>query len=305
MSELKNHKPLYLQMESGEREARVEQLRRALERCRYCPRRCGVDRAGGQTGLCGAPSEAVIDGAGPHFGEERVLVGKGGSGTIFFVYCNLACVFCQNWTISQGTDGGKTLSAVDLSAVLLDLQQQGCSNINLVSPTPYLYPIAAAIDRAAKEELHLPVVYNSSGYESVEMLKLLRGFVDIYMPDAKYSSDAIGEMYSGVKGYYTYLQEGLKEMQRQVGDLALDQRGVAYKGLLVRHLVLPGQLAGTDRLARFLSREVSPRCAVNVMEQYRPAYRSADYKAINRRVTADEYRQARKIIADAGLRLID
>lgn len=298
-------KPLYMQMEAGERAARVERLRRALERCSYCPRCCGVNRAGGQAGLCGAPLNAVIDGAGPHFGEERVLVGRGGSGTIFFVYCNLACVFCQNWTISRGIDRGKKLTAAELAEVMLDMQQQGCSNINLVSPTPYLYSIAAAIDRAAKEGLVLPVVYNSSGYESAEMLKLLRGFVDIYMPDAKYSCDAAGELYSGVKEYYSHLKDALKEMQRQVGDLVLDGRGVAFRGLLIRHLVLPGDLAGTAALARFLSREISPSCAINVMEQYYPAYRAAEFKELDRRITTDEYYRARKIIKDAGLRLID
>ncbi len=305
MAEMQKQKPFYLQMETGERKKRVEQLRRVLERCSCCPRGCGVNRQGGQTGLCGAPVEAAIDGAGPHFGEESVLVGRGGSGTIFFVHCNLACVFCQNWTISCGIDRGKKLTAADLAEVMLDLQQQGCSNINLVSPTPYLYPIAAAIDLAAHEGLVLPIVYNSSGYESVEMLKLLRGFIDIYMPDAKYSSDAAGQIYSGVKGYYTHFKDALKEMQRQVGDLALDDRGAALRGLLVRHLVLPADLSGTAALARFLSLEISPLCAVNVMEQYYPAYRAAEYQEINRRITKDEYHRARKMIRDAGLRLID
>ncbi len=299
------YRPLYLEMPAEMRRRRVRQFRQILEQCSYCPRLCRVDRTAGEAGDCGAPNEARVDGASPHFGEESVLVGRGGSGTIFFVYCNMGCVFCQNWPISRGLQKGETLSVEDLADLMLQLQRRNCSNINLVSPTPYLYQITAAIDEAAGRGLRLPVVYNSSGYERVEMLKLLDGFIDIYMPDAKFSSDLAGELYSGVTGYYTQLKTALKEMQRQVGDLALDRQGLAYRGLLVRHLVMPGEVAGTEALAAFLNSEVSPRCAVNVMGQYYPTHRADEFAEINRRITAEEYRSAREAVRRAGLRLID
>ncbi len=298
-------KPFYLAMSEAQRAERVRRLKARLRRCTICPRRCRVDRLAGEAGKCGAADTVIVSSAGPHFGEESVLVGSGGSGTIFFVYCNLACVFCQNWPISRGVERGETVTIEDLAAMMLRLQRQGCENINLVTPTPYLYQIAAAIDRAAAGGLRLPVVYNSSGYEAVTSLRLLDGFIDIYMPDAKYSSDLAGELYSGVRGYYTHLQKALKEMQRQVGDLALGRRGTVYRGLLVRHLVMPGGAAGTAALARFLKKEISPACAVNVMAQYYPAYRAGEFPALNRRITAAEYRSARDAVQKAGLRLID
>ncbi|MEW5786006.1 MAG: radical SAM protein [Bacillota bacterium] len=300
-----NKAPAYLLMSADERRDRVERFKNILKRCIFCPRRCLADRAAGKTGRCGAPRDVVVDGAGPHFGEESVLVGREGSGTIFFVYCNLACVFCQNWTISRGVQRGELWSMEDLARAMLKLQEQGCHNINLVSPTPYLYQITAALDLAAERGLRLPVVYNSSGYESVDILRLLCGFVDIYLPDAKYTSNRAGEKYSGVKGYFSRLKESLIEMQRQVGDLVVDDSGVARRGLLVRHLVMPGGIAGTEELARFLKEEVSARCAVNVMAQYYPAYRAAVFSELNRRVTAAEYRSAREAVRRAGLRLID
>jgi putative pyruvate formate lyase activating enzyme len=303
--EEQGRKPFYLGMSEAARAARIRRLRANLAKCSLCPRRCRVDRLAGEAGECGAADAVIVSSAGPHFGEESVLVGSGGSGTIFFVHCNLACVFCQNWPISRGVERGDRVSIAELASLMIRLQRQGCENINLVTPTPYLYQIAAAIDEAAAAGLRLPVVYNSSGYEAVASLKLLNGFIDIYMPDAKYSDDLAGELYSGVKGYYTHLQKALKEMQRQVGDLALDRRGTAYRGLLVRHLVMPGAVSGTAALARFLADEISPACAVNVMAQYYPTYRAGEFPAINRRITTAEHRSARELIRRAGLRLID
>lgn len=299
------YRPFYLERTEDERLERIGRLEEILRDCSLCPRECRVDRLAGRAGQCGAAGSVVISSAQPHFGEESVLVGRGGSGTIFFVYCNMNCVFCQNWPISRGLESGSKVTIDELAAMMLRLQELGCHNINLVSPTPYLYQIASAINRAAGRGLGVPVVYNSGGYEAVETLALLDGFVDIYMPDAKYSSDMAGELFSGVKGYYSHLQQALAEMQRQVGDLAVGPEGLAYRGLLVRHLVMPGKIAGTAALASFLRDRISPRCAVNVMAQYYPAHRAGEYPELRRRVTAGEYRQAVDAVREAGLRLID
>lgn len=255
-------------------------------------------------GKCGAGADLLVSSAGPHFGEESELVGPGGSGTIFFMNCNLECVFCQNWTISRAAGRGDVLSGAGLAALMLGLQEQGCSNINLVSPTPYISQIPAAIDLAAVRGLSLPVVYNCGGYESVQSLRLLEGFIDIYMPDAKYGSDAAGMTYSGVPDYYTRLKEALKEMQRQVGDLKMGEEGLAWRGLLVRHLVMPGNIASSDEIARFLSEEISPGCVVNVMAQYYPAYRASEFPLLTRRITASEYSAARSEFEGRNLRLL-
>jgi len=301
-----NHRPdpAYMRLPVSEREVRIEKLQQMMASCTLCPRQCRVDRLNGEIGKCEAPAEALITSAGPHFGEESVLVGPGGSGTIFFIHCNLGCVYCQNWTISRGIDPGRQVNSEELARVMLHLQNRGCSNINLVTPTPYLSGIAEAVNLAAEKGLHLPVVYNCGGYESVEILHLLEGFIDIYMPDAKYGSDASGEIYSGVSDYYTRLRDALKEMQDQVGDLAVGPDNLAYRGLLVRHLVLPEDLAGSETIARFLSEEVSPHCAVNVMAQYYPAHRSGEFPALNRRITTDEFLTAREAFRKAGLRLL-
>lgn len=296
--------PAYLKMSEEERADRVSQFYRNMHKCTFCPRRCRVNRIQGERGQCGAAGDLYISSAGPHFGEERELVGRGGSGTIFFSNCNLACVFCQNWTISRGLDTDRPGSTEDLAKTMLRLQEGGCSNINLVTPTPYLYHITSAIDRAARGGLKLPVVYNCGGYEAVESLKLLEGFIDIYMPDAKYGSDQKGETYSGVKDYYSRLRETLKEMQRQVGDLQVGPDGIARRGLLVRHLVLPGNLSESETVAQMLKEEISPHCAVNVMAQYYPAHRADQYHFLNRRLSSLEFLEAREAFLKAGLRIL-
>ncbi|MBW6464694.1 MAG: radical SAM protein [Firmicutes bacterium] len=286
------------------RAEKIAALQRLAADCVLCPRSCRVNRLQGEKGRCGAAGQTLISSAGPHFGEEKELVGRGGSGTIFFVNCNLECVFCQNWTISRAHDSGRAVTTAELASLMLSLQEDRCSNINLVTPTPYLHQIASAIDLAASKGLTLPVVYNCGGYESVQSLRLLEGFIDIYMPDAKYGSDSSGRLYSGVPDYYTRLKESLKEMQRQVGDLKTDSSGLAYAGLLVRHLVMPENIAGSSEIARFLSEEISPRCAVNVMAQYYPSYRAGEYKPLTRRITSAEFLAARDAFADRNLRLL-
>ncbi len=296
--------PAYLQMGEEKRSERVNKFYRVMHNCSFCPRRCRVNRLQGERGQCGAAADLYISSAGPHFGEERELVGRSGSGTIFFSNCNLACVYCQNWPISRGIDTDRPGSVEELARTMLHLQDSGCSNINLVTPTPYLYQITAAIDRAAREGLKLPVVYNCGGYESVESLRLLEGFIDIYMPDAKYGSDQAGEKYSGVKDYYSRLKEALKEMQRQVGDLEVGLEGTATRGLLVRHLVLPDNLSESETVAQMLKEEISPHCAVNVMAQYYPAHRAEEYHSLKRRLNTGEFLKAREAFLKAGLRLL-
>ncbi len=296
--------PSYLKLSQADREKKIAELYQISDSCSLCPRSCQVNRPAGEKGRCGAAADVIVCSAGPHFGEESELVGRGGSGTIFFVNCNLECIFCQNWTISRGVERGETVSIDQLASLMLNLQNQGCSNINLVSPTPYLYQIAAAIDRAAESGLKLPVVYNCGGYEAVQPLTVLEGLIDIYMPDAKYASDKIGARYSGVPDYFTRFSASIKEMQRQVGDLVPGPGNLAYRGLLVRHLVMPGDLAESEKMARFLSSEVSANCAVNVMAQYYPAYQADDHPPLDRRITADEFNAAREAFRRAGLRLL-
>lgn len=297
-------KPAYLVMPEAKFLKRIEMLKQVMNSCTICPRNCRIDRLNGVRGQCGAAGEIIISSIGPHFGEEQELVGSGGSGTIFFTNCNLECVYCQNWTISRGEEKGTIFSEDELAEAMLSLQKRGCSNLNLVSPTPYLYGIVSSLFKAAKKGLSLPLVYNCGGYESLDSLKLLEGLVDIYMPDAKYASDEAGRLYSGVSDYFSRLREALKEMQRQVGDLETGIDGLAYRGLLVRHLVLPGNIAESKKMARFLKDEVSPNCAVNVMAQYYPAYLADHYSVLNRRITSGEHSEARKAFLEKGLRLL-
>ena len=296
---------------TGELRTRVERAVAGLASCRMCPRRCGVNRLTAQSGarekrlgLCRTGRVAKVAGYGPHFGEEPPLVGRGGSGTIFFSCCNLDCVFCQNWDISHD-DEGQELSAEELAAVMVRLQELGCENINLVSPSHVVPQILEALETAAAAGLRVPLVYNSGGYDAVETLRLLDGVVDIYMPDAKYASDDVAARYSGVSDYVGRNREAIREMHRQVGDLVCDERGVAARGLLVRHLVLPGGAAGTEHVMRFLAREVSVHIYVNVMDQYHPAGEASKYPSLARRITGEEYREALAATRAAGLYRLD
>ena len=241
---------------------------------------------------------------GPHFGEEAPLVGRCGSGTIFFAYCNLHCVFCQNYSISQLGEG-RAVDITELADMMLSLQSKGCHNINLVSPTHVVPFILEALEVAAGKGLQVPIVYNTGGYDSLETLELLDGIVDIYMPDMKYSAGDVGQKFSDIEQYPQVNRTAVKEMHRQVGDLQVDESGVAVRGLLVRHLVLPDGLAGTDGVVKFIATEISHNTYLNVMAQYHPCYRAFDYPQISRPITREEFSAAIELARRFGLDRLD
>ncbi len=296
--------PSYLELlESGELDRRIEALYARLSPCVLCPNECRVDRLRGEKGLCRVGDRPMISSYGPHFGEEAPLVGFGGSGTIFFTYCNLACVYCQNWEISHLGEG-EEISVEELARIMLLLQARGCHNINLVTPTHQVPFIVEAVKKAAEEGLRLPLVYNCGGYESVETLKLLEGIVDIYMPDFKYADEKVALRLSKVRKYPQIARKALKEMHRQVGDLVIKD-GIALRGLLVRHLVLPGGLAGTPEVLRFIARELSPETYVNIMDQYRPCGEAWKYPPLDRPLYREEYEEALAWAERVGLKRLD
>lgn len=294
--------PGYIKLyESGELEERIKGLRTLLSPCRVCPRNCGVDRLQGEVGTCRAGKELMLSSAFPHFGEEEPLVGINGSGTIFLTHCNLRCIFCQNYDISHGGEG-KGVDPEDLADVMIALQNKGCHNINLVTPTHYTPQIVEALPFAVEKGLRLPLVYNCGGYESVETLRLLDGIIDIYMPDAKYSNAEAARRYSKAPDYFEVMKKALKEMHRQVGDLKLDERGIAYRGLLIRHLVMPNGVVGTKEVVEFIAKELSTNSYVNIMSQYRPCYQAYKYPEIDRRITYTEYFEALNMAKKVGLK---
>jgi len=270
---------------------RAVRAKRMLSNCTLCPRHCGVDRTAGELGFCGTGDLAVVASYSPHFGEEPPLVGRWGSGTIFFCGCNLGCIFCQNYDISH-LKRGSEVSCEELAAMMLALQNRGCHNINFVTPTHVVPQILDALVVARADGLNVPLVYNCGGYESLETLKLLDGVIDVYMPDVKYSDDAVSEALSRAGDYWEVCRAAVKEMHRQVGDLRTDGNGVAASGLLVRHLVLPEGLAGTGAVMRFLAEEISADTYVNVMEQYRPCYRADEDGRLARRISVKEFAEA-------------
>jgi putative pyruvate formate lyase activating enzyme len=289
---------------SGALEERAALAARCLADCDLCARYCHVDRRHAVRGaVCRTGARAVVHGFGPHHGEEGPLRGWNGSGTIFFSWCNLRCVFCQNWEIShQGL--GREVEAEELAAMMLALQAAGCHNINLVTPSHVVAQVLAAVLIAAERGLRLPLVYNSGGYDSPEALALLDGVVDIYMPDMKYGESEAAHKYSHVRGYWEVNRAAVKEMHRQVGDLVLDG-GLAQRGLLVRHLVLPDDLARSEKVLAFLAEEVSLGTYVNVMCQYRPCYRAADCPPLGRPVAGEEHSRALALAAGYGLHRLD
>ena len=289
---------------TGELKARAEKAKSILEECSLCPRHCGVNRLAGESGECHITNQIMVSSYGPHFGEEAPLVGRNGSGTIFFTYCNLRCVFCQNSTISQLGEGSN-VDREGLARIMLSLQARGCHNINLVSPTHVVPYILDVLELAASMGLHLPIVYNSGGYDSVETLELLDGIIDIYMPDMKYSDDKTAEQLSGIKDYPKVNRAAIKEMHRQVGDLQIDEQGVAQRGLLVRHLVLPDQLAGTQKVVRFLAQEVSTNTYLNIMAQYHPCHKAFDIPLLARPVNKEEFYEAIDLAHQQGLYRLD
>jgi putative pyruvate formate lyase activating enzyme len=296
-------RPSYLDLDRQNLNRRIEKARSMLSPCTLCPRGCRVNRTEGRVGACKTASKAKVSSFNPHFGEERPLVGSGGSGTIFFSNCNLGCVFCQNYEISQ-LGAGELVEPREIASMMLHLSRSGCENINLVSPTHVVPQILEALPIAIDRGLQLPIVYNTGGYDSVETLRLLDGIIDIYMPDMKYSDNEAAGRFSGVGDYVEVNRKAVAEMHRQVGDLQIHE-GVATRGLLVRHLILPEDLAGTEEVVRFLSNEISNETYLNLMNQYRPCYRARDFPSLSRRITRHEYVDAVKKAKRHGLRRLD
>lgn len=277
---------------TGELAARARQAVERLESCDLCARYCRVDRTRGRRGaVCRSGRQAVVSSAFPHHGEEDPIRGWRGSGTIFFSWCNLRCVYCQNWELSWKGEG-REVDAATLARMMLELQRAGCHNINFVSPSHVVAQILEALEIAAGEGLSLPLVYNSGGYDSPEALALLDGVIDIYMPDTKYADSEVARRYSHIRDYVRWNRVALSEMHRQVGDLAVNDEGVALRGLLVRHLVLPGGRAGTEEVLKFLAQEISTNTYLNLMDQYRPCFKAVGEAGLDRRLSSDEYRHA-------------
>ena len=275
-------------LQTGELEEKSIALAGLLSNCDICPRKCGVDRIAGDVGICGVGERVWVSSYGPHQGEEDPVRGVNGSGTIFFSGCNLNCLYCQNADISQKLTGME-ISIRELANLMLELQGMACHNINLVSPTHVVPQIAEAIYLAAVDGLTLPIVYNSGGYDSLQTLQYLDGIIDIYMPDMKYSDEKVGRDFSNIPSYPAVNQAAVLEMHRQVGDLKLSGDGVAERGLLIRHLVLPNGLAGSQQVLRFLAEKISVGTYLNIMDQYSPAYQAYRKIDINRRITRAEY----------------
>jgi putative pyruvate formate lyase activating enzyme len=284
--------PSYIGLhEEGKLSQRIHSLDGFLKECRLCPRECRVNRLDGEVGTCQAGFNLKVSSAFPHFGEELPLVGFHGSGTIFLTHCNLRCIFCQNYDISH-FGSGERMTSSDMARVMLRLQEMGCHNINFVTPTHYAPQIVASLPEAIEKGLRLPIVYNCSGYESLEVIQLLEGIVDIYMPDVKYLDEKHSKRFSNAPDYPRVIRNVLKEMHRQVGDLATNSKGIAERGLLVRHLVMPNGVASSEAVLRFIAEEISVDSYINIMDQYRPEYRAIEYPEINRRITHREYMEA-------------
>jgi len=293
--------PAYLNLvENGELAERSVAAKEILSSCTLCPWNCMVDRLSGETGQCQIGGQARVYSYMAHRGEEKPLIGTRGSGTIFFSGCNLHCQYCQNSDISQ-ENYGMGVSADVLASMMLDLQSQGCHNINLVSPTHIVPQFLDALLVAVEEGLRLPIIYNTGGYDKVSSLQLLDSIVDIYLPDMKYADKDIAQRFSGVKDYPAINRAAIKEMHRQAGDLEVDEKGIAIRGLMVRHLVLPNELACTRTVAAFIAEEISTNTYINVMDQYRPEYNACNFPQLNRRVTRQEYMVAVETVKEAGL----
>ncbi|MDA8340053.1 MAG: radical SAM protein [Nitrospiraceae bacterium] len=298
------HIVAYLRLSRDELWEKVRLSEEILKNCTLCPRNCKVDRTSGEIGFCRTGNKPFVASWGPHFGEERPLVGRLGSGTVFFSFCNLGCIFCQNWTISHLGEGNE-ISFEKLAEIMLEIQDMGCHNINLVTPTHQMPMILRSIAIASEMGLNIPIVYNCGGYESLEAIKILDGVVDIYMPDFKYSNPEMALKYSKAKDYPEKAKAAIKEMHRQVGDLMIDERGIALRGLLVRHLILPEGIAGTKEVVRFIAEEISKNTYINIMDQYYPCYKAFEHPPLDRRITTKEYSEAVKMAMDAGLKRID
>jgi len=297
--------PAYIETyKKGLLKEKIAQAHEILEACVLCPRACGVDRLSGELGICQTGEHAIVSSYNPHFGEESPLVGNHGSGTIFFARCNLLCLFCQNYEISHGGEG-VPFSSEEFAKTMLLLQERGCHNINFVTPSHVVPQILAALDKAIALGLRVPLVYNTGGYDRPETLRILEGLFDIYMPDFKFWDSKVAEEFSDAPDYPEVAQEALKEMHCQVGDLVMNEQGIAQRGLLIRHLVLPQGLAGTREFMRFLAKEISPNSYVNIMAQYRPCGRASEVKALRRSITDEEYQEAIQVAHEEGITRLD
>lgn len=290
-----------MRLSGAELERRIQRLYEIMETCTLCPRNCKVNRFVSKNGACKTGARPIVSSFGPHFGEESFLVGNNGSGTIFFTNCNLNCVFCQNWEISQ-MGVGEEIDVEDLSKIMLRLQRMGCHNINLVSPTHQVPMIVEALSKAWKEGLKIPIVYNCGGYESVETLRLLDGIVDIYMPDFKYGDDEKAFKYSRVSNYTSVARSALEEMYRQVGPLRIEN-GIAVRGVFVRHLVMPNDVSSSERVLELIA-SVSTDIPVNIMAQYYPAYRAREYPELGRRIAREELVKVVNKARSLGLKIV-
>lgn len=293
--------PGYLSLAaSGELGRRAETLREMLRSCSLCPRHCRVDRLSGETGACGVDSRLRVAAVNVHHWEEPPISGSRGSGTVFFTGCTLSCVFCQNYPISQ-LGVGRSMEVEELAQGMLDLQRKGVHNINLVTATHQMHGVVAALVLAVEKGFRLPLVYNGSGYEDLETLRILDGIVDIYLPDMKYSDGALARRFSGRSDYVVHNRRALLEMWHQVGPLQLDGEGLAYRGLLVRHLVLPGAISGSRESFAFLASEMGPQVWISLMMQYFPAHKAAGFPPLDRKVTLEEYEEAFGLLGHFGL----
>ena len=298
--------PAYLKLHrAGELRRRADALWTMLESCRLCPRECGAARLRGEKGFCHASRDVEVSAHHPHFGEERSLVGRGGSGTVFLTNCNLRCVFCINWEVSQGGQGRRR-KVDELADMMLDLQQRGCHNVNVVTPTHYSAHVVHALDIAAGRGLRLPVVYNTCGWERLEVLKLLDGVVDIYLPDFKYWDGKKAAKYSsGAETYPEVTREAIVEMHRQVGVARPAADGLMYRGLMIRHLVMPNDVGGTKEMLAWIAASLPRDTYVNIMSQYRPMYRASGFPEIARPITREEYEEAVACARRLGLTNLD
>lgn len=298
---MEKEKPAYLKLKKGEIKKRAEKLWTMMEECCLCPRICRTNRISGKKGFCGADDKLIISSYHQHFGEEKPLVGKYGSGTIFFANCSLKCLFCQNWDISHMGNGAKK-TIKDLSEMMIELMDIGCHNINLVTPTHYLPHILFALDIAVEKGLNIPIVYNTSGFELVEILKYLDGIVDIYLPDFKYFDCKMSEKYSSdARDYPEYAKKAILEMHRQVGVAITPEDGIMKKGLMIRHLVMPNNVSGSKEIIKWISENLPKHTYINIMSQYYPYYKAVEYPEISRDIEPDEYYEVIDFAKKCGL----
>ncbi|MBU4369270.1 radical SAM protein [Patescibacteria group bacterium] len=298
--------PSYLNLTEKELNSRIEKANQMLESCRVCPRKCGANRTKNEKGYCYLGNKAVVFSFNPGYSEEKFLIGKYGTGAINFNFCNLSCAYCQSYNISQLERGrivpGKEVSDKALAKIMLKLQKLGCHNINLINPTSQVPQILASLPHAIKGGLKIPLVYNTNSYDSVETLKLLSGIVDIYLPDFKYSDEKMAVKYSQAPGYFEIAKKSIKEMHRQVGNLEIGTDDLIKKGLFVRHLILPSNLAGSERVLKFLAKRISPNTFVNIMNRYSPCWRTKEFPEINRIITTEEYKNVVELAKNYNLK---